>query len=175
MNISSESRRSLTDPMLPTFPHTSRCDITHASRLAKAQAHRQFVTTCLRSNTIPWGLGINTRPHVSSLPDTTILQQLHYNWARIVWRASIDMLKALKEYHRRCEQYLKRDIDNEKNKAIQTLGQPMSEDILQEARAEYIRKKQKLEGKQQRKLNSLHILPSQQRLKQMNRKKKKDK
>ena len=78
MNFSTQSRRSSKDPTWLTLPHTSWCDakLFHAhSQLAKAQAHRQFVTTCLRSNTIPWGLCINTRPHVPSQPDTTILKK----------------------------------------------------------------------------------------------------
>ena len=99
------------DPTLPTLPRISQCDTTllHAySQLAKAQAHRQFVTTCLQSNTIPWGLRINTRPHVPSSPNTAILKQLQQQWAQILWWASTDMLVALKEYHRRCEQHLER-------------------------------------------------------------------
>ena len=80
MNISFEPRRSFMEPTLPTWPWSPDCETTllHAySQLANAQTHQQFVTTCLRSNTIPWGLRINTRPQVPSPPNEAFLEQLH--------------------------------------------------------------------------------------------------
>ena len=70
------------------------------------------------------------------------------------------MLVALKEDHRRCEQYLEQNITIEKNKVVQTLGQSRSNDIFEKVRTEYIRKKERLEEKHLRKLYSLDILPS---------------
>ena len=83
------------------------------------------------------------------------------------------MLVALKVYHRRCKQHLKRYIANEKKKTVQTLRRSVAEDILEKAWAEYIKKKQKLEEKQQRELDSLQILPSRQRLMHKNKQKEK--
>ena len=154
MNISPEPWRSFMKPTLPTRPRIPYCETTllHAySQLAKAQTYQQFVTTCLQSNTIPWGLRINTRPQVPSPPDEAILEQLHQHWAQILWRASTNMLVALKEYHRRSEQHLEWYISKEKNKAVHSLGQSKSEKIFEHVRTIYNQKKTRFWGETSKK------------------------
>ena len=73
------------------------------------------------------GLRINMRPQVPSPPDEAILEQLHQHWAQILWQALTDMLVALKEYHRKCEQHLAQYFSKEKSKAVQSQGQLRSE------------------------------------------------
>ena len=163
------------EPTLPTHPQIPDCETTllHAySNLARAQTHQQFVSTCLLSNTIPWKLRINTRPQVPSPPDEAILDHLSQHWAQILWWASTDMLVALKNYHRRCEQHLKQYISIEENKVVKSLGQSRSERIFEYVRTIYNHQKQGFEEKHQRKLNYLNILPSRQHKKQKERYKK---
>ena len=82
MNIFPKPRRSFMEPTLLTCPQIPDCETTllHAySQLAKAQTHKQLVTTCLQSNTIPWGLRINTKPQVPLLPDEATCTCVSWN------------------------------------------------------------------------------------------------
>ena len=98
-------------------------------------------------------------------PNTTIADELHHEWVKILWRASTEMLVALKRYHKRCVQHLKQEFANNEDMATQLLQQPGAEDILERIRTVSNKNRQKLEEKHHRKLNSLLTLPSRSRLK----------
>ena len=87
------------DPVLPTNHAVSIARYNKAlyvqhRQLQKADLHLQFITTCLRKNTIPRGLQISTQPLVPKPPCQKLLDELNIQWEKIVRRASTHLVGA---------------------------------------------------------------------------------
>lgn len=79
----------------------------------RPESHHQFVSTCLHCNTIPRGLQINTQPLLPKPPSPgkELFNHLEEEWTLITHHAATQLLKLLKNYHRKCAEHFSDKIE----------------------------------------------------------------
>ena len=132
------------------------------SRIAREDSHYQFVTTCLRSHTIPRGLTINVHPCVPKAPCREPAARLQKQWAQIVRRAANGFLAALKTYHRSCAYHLRLQATNLESFIAARLGETRAETSKNIAKTVYAKCDRRLRERRNRKLK--HLLPPDSRI-----------
>ena len=124
--------------------------------MAKAQAHQQFVTICLRDHLIPKGLQLKTQPCVPKSPCRELVVRLEKEWACITRRASRDFLSALKLYHRSCVYYLRLQATNLEASIETRFGKADIRALRLKGEKIYAKWSQRLQERRNKKLKKLH-------------------
>ena len=125
------------------------------SRIAREDSHYQFVTTCLRSHTIPRGLTINVHPCVPKAPRQKPVARLQKEWAQTVRRASNGFLAALKTYHRSCANHLRLQATNLESSIAARLGETRVKTSTNIAKTVFAKCDHRLRERRNRKLKYL--------------------
>ena len=133
------------------------------ARIAQVDSHYQFTTTCLRSHAIPRGLTINVHPCVPKAPCREPAARLQKEWARIIRRAAIGFLAALKTYHRSCAHHLRLQAMNLESSIAARLGKTSARRSINIARTVYAKCDNKLRERRNKKFKKL--LPPDSRIK----------
>ena len=136
-------------------------------QLHKADSHLQFITTCLRKNTIPRGLQIPIQPLVPKPPCQRLLNELDEEWGRIVRQASTRFLVALKRYHGKCKEELRQQLASTCNLARRTLGESNFSTLNHQVKTASSKLEQHLLRRKNRKLKA--IMPTSQKRKRRRR------
>ena len=137
----SETRVSLEDLAQMAFA----ASITQCQRqlmrsyewLAKVDSHYQFVTTCLRKQTIPQGLKIKVHPCMPVSPCREPATCLQKEWAPIIKQANCWFLASLRTYHRGCAQHLQLQIANLESSIVTQLGKTNAKTRINPAKYVY--------------------------------------
>ena len=132
-------------------------------QLQKADSHLQFVTSCLRKNTITRGLQISTQPLVPKPPCQKLLDELNIQWERIVRQNFTQFLEALKHYHGRCIQELHQQLARTFDQAKLELGESNFSATLDKVKAISSRLKQYLRKRKDRKLKVMTSITMKQK------------
>ena len=109
---------------------TTRCqrDLNKLySQIAGEDSHYQFVTTCLQSHTIPWGLTINVHLGVPKAPCWKPATSLQKQWTQIVRKRANGFLAASKTCHRRCNHHLRLQATNLESFMAACIGETRAE------------------------------------------------
>ena len=124
--------------------------------MAKAKAHRQFVTICLHDHLTPKGLQLKTQPCVLKSPCRELAARLDKEWESIIRRASRDFLSALKVYHRSCAHHLRLQATNLETSIGNRFGRVDTRVLRVKAETIYAKWSQRLQERSIKKLKKLH-------------------
>ena len=128
--------------------------------MAKAQAHQQFVTICLRDHLIPKGLQLKTQPCVPKSPCWELVVCLEKEWACITRWASRDFLSVLKLYHRSCVYHLRLQATNLEASIETRFGRADTQVLRSKGEKTYTKWSQRLQERHNKKFKKLHSLVS---------------